>query len=287
MSLNRRLNAFRPDLADSRLKGQVEAARFVDGMPRRVAAGAAPLRLEPRADASMETEVLRGEAFTVFEESPEGWSWGQLATDGYVGYVPTGTLGDPAPEPTDRIVVLRSFVYPGPDMKLPAVDWLSLGTKVATVGEAETRGTRFQVLAGGEGAIVAAHVAPVAAPPEVDFVAVAERFLNVPYLWGGRTSLGLDCSALVQLALQAAGRQAPRDTSIQQHALGQPVDGGVDAALLRGDLVFWTGHVGIMVDGEHMLHASGHHMTVVIEPLAEAAARIARAGVSLTSVRRL
>jgi cell wall-associated NlpC family hydrolase len=126
-------------------------------------------------------------------------------------------------------------------------------------------------------------VAPLDAPPESDFVAVAERFLGTPYLWGGRTSLGLDCSGLVQLALMAAGHGAPRDTDLQETMTGRPVAGGAAAGLRRGDLIFWRGHVGIMIDGEYMIHASGHHMAVVIEPLAEAVARIG----AVRAVRRL
>ena len=285
--LDPRLNAFRPDLADARLKGKVEAARFVAGTPRRVVANAAPLKRTPRADASLDSEVLRGEVFTVFEESAEGWSWGQLETDSYVGYVPTDALSNLLPEPTHRVAALRTFLYPAADLKLPAEGFLSIGSRLSLDREVETRGTLYRTLAGGEGAVVAAHVVPIDAPPANDFVAVAERFLNTPYLWGGRTSLGVDCSSLVQLSLMVAGKPSPRDSDLQEAMLGAAVEGVVAAALHRGDLVFWPGHVGIMIDGEYMLHASGHHMAVVIEPLREAAERIARAAGQPTSVKRL
>jgi cell wall-associated NlpC family hydrolase len=273
-TLDPRLHAFRPDLADIRLKGRVESARFVEGVSRRVVVAAAPIRCVPRSDAGLESEALRGETFMVFEDGGEGWSWGQLETDSYVGYVPTDALAAEAPEPTHRVAVLRTFLYPGPDLKLPARECLSLGCRLALAGEAETRGTAYRLLAGGEGAVVAAHVVPRNAPPEGDFVAVAERFLGTPYLWGGRTSIGLDCSGLVQLSLMAAGHSAPRDTDLQEAMIGQPVAGGRAAELRRGDLVFWPGHVGIMIDGEYMIHASGHQMAVVIEPLADAVRRI-------------
>ena len=290
-TLDPRLHAYRPDLADIRLKGKVAAARFVEGEPRRVVAPAAPLKRVPRADASLDSEVLRGEAFTVFETIPEGWSWGQLETDGYVGYVPSDVLGPATPAPTHRIAALRTFIYPGPDMKLPAIAALSLGAQVALDREAETRATLYREIAGGEGWIVAVAAEPVAAPPQGDFVEVALRFLNTAYLWGGRTSLGLDCSALVQLSLMAAGIRAPRDTDLQERALGQPVEGGVAAPLHRGDLVFWlgdgAGHVGIMIDGEYLLHANGRHMAVVIEPLADLVARIGQKTSQPTSVRRM
>ena len=272
-SLDPRLNAFRPDLADSRLEGSVDADRFVEGTLRRVAAPSAALRHAPRPDAALDSELLRGELFRVFEETDEGWSWGQNQTDGYVGYTASDALGPVAPEPTHRITALRTFVYPAPDTKLPARSALSFGAAVSVTGETETRGTRYCLLAGGEGAIVAIHAAPIDAPPEPDYVAVAERFIGTAYLWGGRTSLGLDCSALVQLALMAAGTPSPRDTDMQAASLGQALPGLGD--LKRGDLLYWPGHVAIVADATHIVHASGHHMTVVREPLRPALQRIA------------
>jgi hypothetical protein len=284
--LEPRLNAFRPDRADARLKGKVEAARFVEGVARRVTAFSAPLKRAPRDDATLDSEMLRGEVFRVFEETAEGWSWGQLESDSYVGYVPSEALGSLLPEPTHVVSALGTFVYPGPDLKLPVLGALSLGGRLALAGETETRGTLDRHLAGA-GAVIAAHVKPLGAPPVSDFVAVAERFVETPYLWGGRTSLGLDCSALVQLSLMATGRSAPRDTDLQEKMVGVPVEGGYQASLKRGDLIFWRGHVGILLDRTRIVHASGHHMTVVIEPLAEAIGRIARKHGSPTSVRRI
>jgi cell wall-associated NlpC family hydrolase len=289
--LDKRLNAFRPDVADIRLKDRVTAARYAEGSRKTVVAGNASLKSEPASDAPLASEVLRGETFVVFDEGREGWSWGQLATDGYVGYVPSDALASTIPAATHRVTALRTFIYPGPDMKLPPLAALPLSARIALAGEATTRGTRYALLAGGEGAIVASQATPLATPPEPDFVVVAERFLNAPYLWGGRTSLGLDCSALVQLSLAEVGTAAPRDTDLQARALGHAVDGGVDAPLRRGDLIFWlghsAGHVGIMIDGEYLLHANGHHMAVVIEPLAAVIERIAAKTSQPTSVRRL
>lgn len=287
MTLDPRLNAYRADLADVRLKGKVEAARFIAGTPRRVVANAAAMKRTPSAAAPLDSEILRGEIFTVFEDAAEGWSWGQLETDEYVGYVPTDALGSLAPEPTHRIVALRAFVYPAPDMKLPVQGSLSFDSRVALGEEVTTRGTLYRRVIGGEGAIVASLAVPVAAPRETDFVAVAERFINVPYLWGGRTSFGLDCSSLLELSLGAAGKTAPRDTDLQEKMVGAVVEGGTAAPLHRRDLVFWKGHVAIMIDGEYMIHASGHHMAVVIEELKDAIDRIAKTGSAVTSVRRL
>lgn len=282
--LDPRLYAYRPDVADAQLRGKVDAGRFVEGVERRVAAPSAPLKCNPDANA-LDTELLRGEVFRVFDEAG-GYAWGQSQADNYVGYVPSDSLGAIAPEPTHRITALRTFIYPGPDMKLPAVAALSLGSRVALGEEVETRGTRYARISGGATAIVAAHAEPVDASPEPDFVSVAERFLNVPYLWGGRTSLGLDCSALVQLSLMAAGRTAPRDTDMQMDILGTPIGGGLEAELRRGDLVFWPGHVAILRGPDEIVHASGHHMTVVVEPLADAVARIARIMGPPTALKR-
>ena len=118
------------------------------------------------------------------------------------------------------------------------------------------------------------HLAPIGAGFETDAAGVALRFLGAPYLWGGRESLGLDCSGLVQQALAACGKACPRDTDMQA-GIGVAVAPG---DLARGDLVFWKGHVGMMLDAERMVHANGHHMATVVEPLAEAIARIEAAG---------
>lgn len=272
MSLERRLTAARADLADERLRGQVEAARYVAGTAMRVAAPSAPLRREPRDDAALDSEALMGEAVTVFEEA-QGWAWGQLALDGYVGYLPAAALGPAAPAATHRVVALRSFLYPAPDMKRPPLGFLSFGAGLTPLGQEGD----FVAVPGG-GFLFARHLAP-AEVAEPDYVAVAERFLGTPYLWGGKTSLGLDCSALVQIALAAAGIAAPRDSDLQQAALGTERLPAPDrSGLVRSDLVFWAGHVGIMRDPTTLLHANGHHMAVVSEPLAIAEARIGEGG---------
>lgn len=274
----------RPDLAADFLAGTVSAARYVPARERRVVAASAPLRREPRPDAPLDTEALACEAVRVFEEEEEGWAWGQLASDGYVGYLPVSTLGPPEPAPTHRVAVLRTFIYPGPSIKLPPVSALSL---MAGVAVASVEGD-FARLADGS-AVFARHLAIVDHALADDFVSVAERFVGVPYLWGGKTSLGIDCSGLVQLALSAAGIEAPRDSDMQERALGTPLPITEEfKGLRRGDLVFWKGHVGIMVDGANLLHANGHHMATVIEPLAVAAARIDAAGAGpVTSIKRL
>jgi cell wall-associated NlpC family hydrolase len=279
-AFDRRIVPARPDLAAAHLRGQVEAARFVEGRPMRVVEAAAPLRRHPAFDAPLDTEALFGEAVTVYESNDEGWSWGQLAVDGYVGWFPTEALGEPGPEPEHRTGVLRSFVFPGPSIKLPPLAALSLGSRISVAQETGD----FAVTDRG-GYLWRGHLVP-AGTVETDPVAVAERFVGVPYLWGGRTSLGLDCSGLVQVALAAAGIAAPRDSDMQEKQLGVPLS--PDAPLRRGDLVFWKGHVGLMLDGDQLLHANGHHMLVVVEHLAAARDRILSKGAGpITSVKRL
>lgn len=272
--LDRRLNAFRPDLADARLKGRVEAARFVAGRAAEVAVPVLDVRSAPGVDAGLDTQLLVGDAVTVFDEAG-GFAWVQAVRDSYVGYVPASGLRAPGPAATHVVTVPRTFVYAEADMKRPATAALSLGSRLAITGQAETRGTGYALLETGE-AVVAAHLRP-AGEADADYVAVAETLERTPYLWGGTSAFGIDCSGLVQLCLRMAGRPAPRDTDMQAGSLGRPLDIGEDlAGLRRGDLVFWKGHVAIMLDAEAVIHASGHAMAVVREGLAEAVDRIAR-----------
>lgn len=287
-TLDPRLNAYRPDLADIRLKGRVEAARFVEGRPETVLVPSAPLRRAPRADAALDTEALMGERVLVFETDEEGWSFVQLLADDYVGWMPATALGEAPGEATHRVSVPRTFLFPGPDIKLPPMGALPMGALVSSGGEAEDRNAAY-VLLRPAGAVVRRHLTPLATigtgENAADFVTVAEAFLNVPYLWGGKTQGGIDCSGLVQLALAIAGVAAPRDTDLQERALGTRL-AGVEA-LRRGDLVFWKGHVGIMTNGADLLHANAFHMMTAVEPLSAAVARAAAKGSSVTSVRRL
>jgi len=280
--LDRRITPFRPDLAARHLAGQVEAPRFVDPQAMRVIVPSAPLRREPRPDAPLDTEALAGELVEVYDQE-EGWAWVQLAGDGYVGYLPDDALRADQPAPTHRVTALRTFVYPAPSIKLAPLAVLSLNAGVVV---AATNGD-FAVLADG-GHIFAKHLAPQDRH-EPDFVAVAERFLGVPYLWGGKTSLGLDCSGLTQLALAAAGVASPRDSDMLEAALGRAVAFDEDlSGLQRGDLVFWKGHVGILTDPDTLLHANGYTMTVHREPLKEARDRIRdKSFGAITSIKRL
>jgi cell wall-associated NlpC family hydrolase len=279
--LDRRTTPARSDLAAEHLRGLVEARAYARPEQARVVAPSAPLRREPRPDGPLDTEALCGEAVDVYERF-EGWAWVQLKSDGYVGYLPDDALRSEAPSPTHRVAALRTFIYPGPSMKLAPLAFLSLGAGVAVVGETGD----FLVLADG-GHVIAGHLAPLSSQ-EPDFVAVAERFLHVPYLWGGKTSLGLDCSGLTQLSLAAAGIASPRDSDMLEASVGKVVDFDDSlSGLRRGDLVFWKGHVGIMTGADTLLHATAYTMTVMSEPLRGARDRIqAKSFGAITGIRR-
>ena len=275
-----RITAARPDLAASHLRGQIEATRYTDGEAMRVIKSCTQLFAEPRSDGSIQTELLFGETVTVLEQSSEGWSWGQSKRDGYVGYLLSDHLLPSDQVVTHRLGVLRSFVYPTASIKHMPLDALSFGSEVTITGQQD----RFSRLEQG-GFIITDHLTEAGFKGN-DPARFAGLFLHSPYLWGGRSGLGLDCSALIQLSLQACGFVCPRDSDMQERELGKKLASNSD--LCRNDLIFWKGHVGLMLDETTLLHASGHHMLVVKEPLAEARARILeKTGHDLTSCKRI
>ena len=277
-----RLTPARGDIAAKELEGKVEAARYVDGRSCEVIDPQAPLRAEAAPDAPLLTEALKGERVTIYDMNGEGWAWGQLAADGYVGWLPANALAPAGAPPTHKVTALRTFAFPGPSIKLPPLEALPLGARLGIVRVAD----RLAVTRSG-GYVPSAHLASLDVE-EPDFVAVAERFLGVPYLWGGKTALGLDCSGLVQVALTAAGLSCPRDSDMQEQALGAPTGMAADFAdAQRGDLIFWKGHVAIVRDAATLIHANAFHMAVAIEPIADAVARIRADGSDVTSVRHV
>ncbi len=280
-SLDSRLHAFRADLAAEHLRGKVEAKNFVVGQRRQVTCGRAALRREPDAAAVLDTELLFGEPVQLYDER-DGWAWVQSEDDGYVGYTEIKTLSAEPLQPTHRVAVLATHLYPVPDLKSAATDWLPM-TAWVCVCESEDS---FCRLASG-GWVFASHLAAIESY-DSDHSEIAGKFLDVPYLWGGKTSAGIDCSGLLQVSLASCGKAIPRDSDMQT-GIGQAVGyEGDEGVLQRGDLVFWHGHAGIWIDPQTFIHANATDMLVATEPLNVVTARIeAASGGTILCVRRI
>jgi cell wall-associated NlpC family hydrolase len=237
------------------------------------------LRREPSSDAELSTQGLRGERVTIYDRNGEGWAWGQLNGDGYVGWLPDRALAKPGPAPTHKVIALLTLAFSGPSIRLPPTGSLPLGAKLAV------RRSDGAFAVTHEGWYVPQQHLGTLEANESDFVAVAERFIGAPYLWGGKTSLGIDCSGLVQIALDASGIGCPRDSDMQEAALGRTLS--QSEQLRRGDLIFWDGHVAIVRDATTIVHANAHHMATAVENTRDAIARIKAAGSEVTSIKRL
>lgn len=269
-NLDPRTNAFRPDLADARLRPLVEAERYVEPQIRQCVQGIVPLLAEPREDSQRVSEIKYGEFVDVFEIRSDGFVWIQNRTDRYVGYLPSAeVLSESIGSLSNRINVLHTFVYSKPDFKSMPLDRLTLGSYVSIM---KKEGDFVELASGGF--VFAGHVSSTEEAIVADYVFTAGRMLGTPYLWGGRTPLGIDCSGLVQLVLDMAGIDSPRDSDQQKEAFGEPLDKSWrDVVWKRGDLVFFPGHVGIMTSKDHIIHASSYAMRVVGEPLSAVVSR--------------
>ena len=263
---DRRVLPLRGGLASRRLEGLCEADRYVDPRPMQVVRPATGVFASADVGAEQVDQLLAGEHFEVLAVE-EALAFGQVLRDGYVGYVVAEALAPAGPSPTHRLAVRSSYAFAEPDIKAPATGPFSLNA-LMTLGDAVGNFSRTE-----HGWMRTSHFAPIGVF-EADPAAVAERFLGAAYLWGGREGSGLDCSGLVQQALFACGRACPRDSDLQER-LGRAID---PADLARNDLVFWAGHVAMMLDEARIVHASGFHMAVAVEPLAEAVERIAASG---------
>jgi hypothetical protein len=276
-----RLTPARPDLAAKYLEGKVKATRFVIGEEFEIADALAPLRERPSSDAMLLTQALMGERVTIYDRNDEGFAWGQLNSDGYVGWLPDRALAKPVAKPTHKVTAIRTFAFPGPSLKLPPVDTVVMGTTIIVMREDGA----FAVTRDGWH-LPLPHVGRIDRHAD-DFVGVAERFAGTPYLWGGKSSLGIDCSGLVQVSLNAAGTGCPRDSDMQQDSLGRALDASESKKLQRGDLIFWKGHVAIVRDADTIVHANAHHMATTIENTRDAIARIKAAGSEIAAIKRL
>ena len=262
--MDKRLILARPDLAALAYEGVVSAARFAPSQAMQCILPAASVRSAPAAGAEQATQLLFGERFEVLE-TKGGWAFGQCVRDRYVGYVHAEALAPLGEPPGHWVHALRTYAFAAPDLKSPVQTLLSMNCLCRT----EAEEGRFVQVAGA-GWVFAGHLSLVG-EVRVDLAGVAQEFVGAPYYWGGRESIGLDCSGLVQNALYALGRSCPRDSDQQFAELGEPVG---PERLQRGDLVFWHGHVAVMLDEHRIVHASGHQMQTVIERLATAIDRI-------------
>ena len=270
MDLDPRTNAFRPDLADAALQHTVQATKYIEPVMRQCLRGVLPMLAAPDMNARQTSQIRYGEFMDVFELRDDGFIWAQNRADRYVGYVPVeDALGDSIAMMSNRVAALRTFVYPEPDFKTPPVDELTLGSYVSFVGQTG----KFLELPNG-GFVFAAHVMATEFANTNDYVFTAGRLLHTPYLWGGRTPKGIDCSGLVQLVLEMAGIEGPRDSDQQREAFGQPLETHWrDRAWQRGDIVFFPGHIGIMTGVDHIIHANAFTMDTTVEPLADLVGR--------------
>lgn len=272
-----RTTARRGDLADIALAGKMFSPHYAVPLAMRCSAPKAMIRKHSGKNHEAVSELLHGEDFFVLDVAGD-WAWGYAGYDGYVGYLPIHALQQQqkTPQPTHLIVARAALIFIEPDIKSGVTKRLPMGARIAC-GEPSACG---EFLKTGKGFVHIRHVQEIGAKVVFDgsngTAALAEQLVGAPYLWGGRSGDGLDCSGLVQIVLMLTGVAAPRDSDQQMAKLGTAI--AADEPLRRGDLIFFPHHVGMMVDGERIVHANSHWMKTVVEPLADAAARFAKDG---------
>ncbi|WP_289040776.1 NlpC/P60 family protein [uncultured Aliiroseovarius sp.] len=271
--MDARLTPANPHVAHDSLKGQVDAPTYTSGEWRRVGVGVTDLLRTP--DGPRTRQTLFGDRLLQLEER-DGFAFVQSEKDGYVGYVAASDLVDDR-QPTHWVSALGSHIYPAPDFKRHEVHNLSLGARVTVV---ETSGAFART--DTNLFVPTAHLSPLS-DTRADIIATAELFLGTPYLWGGNSRAGIDCSGLAQAALLAAGHACPGDSDMQE-GLGKAIP--ANQPLQRGDLLFWKGHVALAVDDKMMIHANAHHMAVAYEGLDDGIARIKAQGDGPVTARR-
>lgn len=200
------------------------------------------------------------------------WCSLRAMADGYEGWARARSVGirqDATRHATHVVIARATHAYSAPDLKSPERCALSMGSLLCVTGQ---KGRFWDT---DQGYVPLMHLQPRDGF-ETDPVAVAEQLLGTPYLWGGNSSFGIDCSGLVQMACRRCGIDCPGDSGPQERSLGKPLAPGTAAQ--RGDLLFWPGHVAWVLDQDTLLHANAYHMAVAKEPMQAAIARISAQG---------
>ena len=281
--MDRRITPVRNDLAADWLRAKFKAERYAAGEPCTVIRDGAPLHFSPERSATMESQLIHGEVFQVYEQR-DGWCWGQNLTDNYVGYVPAVDLAADLPAPDHQVAALHCHLYTEPDLKRPTAGIISMSARVKII---DIDG-KFCRIASGYW-LHSRHLVSLDYNTQ-DLIGTAVKFIGVPYLWGGRTAQGLDCSSLVQITMAMAGIPAPRDSDLQEAGLGTPVamDNPRDFSRIEeGDLVFFPGHVGLFVNDWRFLHASAFDMQVSLHGFSDVLDRANSDNAGVTSIRRV
>ena len=279
--LDKSINPYRNDIAAEKLRGLVDCPKFVTPVTKQIVAGGTSIKSMPRKYSEQASEAQCGETFDVYDVN-DGYAWGQISRDNYVGYIALSDLSDEVIAPNLKIKALRTYGFAIPKVQGQVVANLSMNALVTSNGEVENG----FVNCGRHGWIYQKHLAELNEFYS-DPATVAQMYLGAPYYWGGVQSYGLDCSGLAQSSFRACGIDLPRDAYMQEKC-GQEVAINEDlAGLQRNDLIFWKGHVGIMLSETQIIHANGWHMCVAIENLVDTNTRYLSKDLAIRSIRRI